>query len=86
MAAFTSEQVKRAYLLTYAPNEDTSQSVQLCSLIRFFVGHMKNFFILSCPKCVQVKSIIRLLANLIRRWAHMFDGTVSDVAAHLFKI
>ena len=71
-----------------APNEDSDQPARPRSLIRVFVGRMKKLCTLGYPKCAQRRfwsDCANAQADLNLRWAHMSDGTFSDVVARIIQ-
>ena len=78
--------VRKRTLFWYAPNEDSNRPAHSRSPIRVFVVRMKELWTLGYPKyahwrfwpdCVNVQAYLNL------RWAHVLEGTFSDVAAHM---
>ena len=72
------------YLLINAPNEDTNQPAQTCSVSRVFVVCMMKRSILGYLKCAQWRfwsDCANAQADLNLHWARMTDVTFSDVAA-----
>ena len=69
------------YPLTCAPNEDSDQPAHPCSLIRVFFVRMKKLCILEIQNALSEDSDAQSDLNL--RWAHMSEGTFSDVIAEL---
>ena len=64
------------------PNEDFDQPALSRSLIKVFIFRMKKLCILGYPKCDQWRfwsHWANAQANLNLRWAHMSDGTFSDL-------
>ena len=79
-------QHQKTYLRTWAPIEDTNQPAHPCCLIRIFVVSMEKLGILGYPKYALWRfwsDRVNAQADLNLRWAHMFEGTFSDVAVYL---
>ena len=78
----------KTYLLTFAPNEDSNQSVHPRSLIRVFVIRMKSLCIFGCPKwAVKIGSdCANAQADPNLRLAHMSDATLHDVVAQMITL
>ena len=72
------------YLLTCAPNDYSNQPVRPRSLIRVFVVYMKKLCSLCSLKCAQWRfwsDCATAQSDLNLRWAHLSEGTFSDVVA-----
>ena len=70
------------YLSTCAPNEDSNQAA---FPIRIFIVRAKTICILVHQKYAKVRfwsDCANPQADLIHRWAHMSEGTFSDVATN----
>ena len=79
--------VRNCTFMTCAPNKDSNQYTHPHSLTRVFVGCMKKLCILGYPKCAQCRFLsdsANAQADLNLRWVHISEGTLSDVAAHLY--
>ena len=76
------------YLLPCAANEDSNQPAHPPSLIAVYAVRKKKFCVLSYPNAPSEDSdqTVKAQADLNLRWAHMFEGTFSKVAAHIMKI
>ena len=80
-----SHSLRKKYLLTCEPNVDSDQTAHTRSLIRVFVVRMKKLCILNYPKCAKWKlwsDWANAQVDLNLRWAHMSEGTFTDVAVY----
>ena len=80
---------EKKYLLTCASNEDSNQPAHPRSLIRAFVVRMKKPCIPGFPKCDQWRfwsDCANAQADLNLRWAHMSEGTFSDVTTYIIYL
>ena len=71
-------QRQKTYLLTCAPNEDSNQPAIRASVVR-----KKTLYILGYPRCTQWgiwTDCTSAQAYMNLRWAHIFEGSFSDVA------
>ena len=71
--------------LTCVPRRDSRHPTHPYSLIRVSIDRMKKLCILGYPKYVQSRlwlDCANLQTYMNLRWAHMPDGTFSDVASH----
>ena len=79
-------QREKTYPLTCAPTEDSNQPAHPRSLIRAFVVRMKKLCILGYPKSAQRRfrsDCANAQSDLNLRWAHVSEGTFSDVTDHI---
>ena len=59
-----------------------------CSRIRVYIVHMKKLCTLGYPKCTQWRfwsDCTNAQADLNLHWAHMTEGTLSDIAAFFYS-
>ena len=89
LTTFYEPQRQTTYLLTCAPNENSDQPAHPRSLIRVFAVHRKKLWIIGYPLCALwrfLSDCANAQADLNLPWAHMSEGTFSDVAARIYII
>ena len=77
--------VRERTILTSASNEDSNQPAHPRSLMTLRCSHEEILYPM-LSKLRPVKILIRLrecAADLNLRWAQIFEGTSSDIAAHI---